>query len=205
MTPRELEELFAQDAAAAENAAPDDDALKTIAIVADKQIQLTAEMTMAEEALRDIKKRLFKVQTEDLPKAMEDAGCDSFTLTNGYQVTVKSKYEAHISKANMATAFAWLRENDYGGLIKNQVNIIYPKGSERRAATMVTRLKKAGESFTEKESVHASTLKSFVTEQMGQEKCDLPQDLFGVFEVTIATVADPTKAKRKKSSAKVSK
>lgn len=57
-----------------------------------------------------------------IPEKMVDEGCTTFNSATGYRVTCTTRLSASIIKENQSAAFDWLRENDLGDIIVEQVN-----------------------------------------------------------------------------------
>jgi hypothetical protein len=188
----DLSALFAQDAG--EVNAPTQEALSKIAELARQQMDLEKAVEEAELVLKEKKAALAKVQTEELPDAMDEVGMSEFKLTDGTKVTIKRGFAPNLTKANQSTAYRWLRENGHGAIIKHEFTSKFGKDEEKLAARFSVLVREAGFTYSEKESIAPQTLKAFVNEQMtqAQESEDavaFPQELFGVFPYRIASVS----------------
>ena len=133
------------------------------------------------------RKNLERVQVELIPELMKEIGLESFTLATGEKVEAKAKITASIKVADREKAHAWLRDNGFGSLIKNEVTASFGKGEEDVARGLVDEL--TGREFVvdRKEAVHAQTLGAFVREQL-EKGSKIPMDLLGVFDVTKAKI-----------------
>ena len=181
-------DLFEDLVADAEAAAiPDDDKLASISNLANQQQTLEAAVKRHTEQLTDAQEALDRVSKVLLPAAMEAAGMKEFTLVDGSKIKVEPKYYAAISAANEPEAFAWLREHNHDGIIKTQITLAYGKGEAEQAAKARETLEASCIPFTNKESVHASTLKAFVKDQLTKGE-DFPEKIFGVFTEKISTI-----------------
>jgi hypothetical protein len=166
---------------AATTAAPTDEALKTVAVLAQKQLTKEQEIADLEAKLKEKKDELRQVMEVDLPTAMVQIGMDSFTLESGEFISVERGHAASISKKNEAEAHKWLRDNGFGDLIKNTVTGVFGKEHDKKAEEAVALLDKAGAvKVTRKEGVHTGTLKAFVKEQL-EKGANLPFKLLGIF------------------------
>ena len=139
-----------------------------------------------ERVLDDLEERVKMIQAEvddisknRIPDFFDQLGMDEIKLSTGEKVTIKRGFAAHISKANQEVAYAWLKKNNHGGIIKNEIKIDIKKGDEDEVANLQKVLIERGLTFSRRESVHGQTLKAFVTEQM-TAGTDLPQTEFGV-------------------------
>ena len=77
--------------------------------------------------------------------------------------------------------FNWLRENGHGDLIKNQVSLEFGMRQDNEAKALVEELKQKGLAVQQKTSVHPSSLRGFVREQISELGKDVPAELFGTY------------------------
>lgn len=166
---------------------PTNQSIKQIADLASKQERLIQQIAAAEEDLKKLEEDLRQVSEVDLPAAMFEAGISSFTLENGKKVSTKEEVYASIPAAKAEEAYAWLTQNGYGSIIKHVVSASFGKDEDSRAQEFVHAAHELGLKCEDKRSVHASTLKAFVKEQLQQGK-NIPLELFGAYQVTKATV-----------------
>ena len=164
--------------------------LKELAVLADRQLELEREKAELEEKLKRVDQQLQKVSGVDIPTAMDAIGMSDFMLTSGERITVQRKVKASIPKTKQAEAFKWLRDNEHGSLIKNNVTASFGRGEDDKAKELLQKLDSAGFTVSQKESVHAQTLAAFVREQM-ERGADLPADLLGIFEYAVTKIAKP--------------
>ena len=127
-----------------------------------------------------------RVEREDLPELMREVGLTKLTLTDGTEVTLTEEVTAAISEERRAAAHAWLREHNFGGLIKTVVTVPFGRGEEEEARRMAERIAEEHECSLD-EKVHPMTLKAFVREQVEDGK-PLPFDLFGVHPFSRAKI-----------------
>jgi hypothetical protein len=146
------------------------------------------EIGELERTLKERQKALWYLQTEILPEKMDEIGMKCFTLQDGRKVEVLDAVKASIPKAKRLAAHQWLRENGHGSLIKNVVKATFGKGEDKMAQKLRVDLEAAGYLTDQDESVHASTLKAFVREQL-EQGAELPADLLGIFEYRTTKVS----------------
>ena len=162
-------------------------AIKQIANLAKLQQMLEKEVEDTEEALKRKQEELRKVQEDLLPTAMAEAGMKSFTLDNGAKITIKDDIAASIPKDRTMEAYGWLRDNGFGDIIKNTVSVDFNKEEDDQASALLDYCREHMYPATNKQSVHASTLKAFLKEQMAHG-VDVPLDLFGAFPYSKAVI-----------------
>jgi len=170
----------------------DDQQLAEIGKLAARLVKTQKRIARTEAVLKARKEQEAKLSKEVIPERLSIFGLEKVTLRSGHEIEVKRFYSANISEERRKAAHAWLREHGFGSLIKNEISIPIPAGEDKEAELIKELLTKEGVSFTTAESVHASTLKSFVKTQLEapeEEKADKPPtELFGIFQGNIATV-----------------
>ena len=158
----------------------------------------TESKTLEEEILADTialsekQDKLSKILMERIPDIMDELALEDFKMLDGSKITVKKDVKASISEERKPAAFAWLRQNDFDGIIKTNVSAAFGKGETEQAEQARAALVAAGFEATVAESVHYQTLKAFVKERL-EAGTKIPMETFGVFEFKIAKI-DPPKA-----------
>lgn len=132
---------------------------------------LTLKLQVASEDLRQI------VEIK-MPEIMMEIGIEQIKLTTGEKCTMKPFYSASIDKENPFPAFQWLKDHGHDSLIKNKVEASFGKGEEKRVQELMETLAPLG--FINTKSVHASTLKAFVKEQV-EAGTPPPEELFHLY------------------------
>tara|TARA_R110002012_G_scaffold96710_1_gene232979 strand:+ start:2348 stop:2926 length:579 start_codon:yes stop_codon:yes gene_type:complete len=154
--------------------------LSLVSALANKQVELAQELASLEEAVKAKKEEFRATSEQELPEAMQAAGLSELVLSTGEKITIAEFYNAHISKVNQETAYNWLVSNGHAGLIKNEVSLKFARDQERIAEETILALKARGLSPEVRQSVHPSTLKAFVKEQLTSGK-DIPSEPFGIY------------------------
>lgn len=154
--------------------------LNVVKNLAERQLTLENELAALGVKLKAKGEALKKVQEDLLPEAMAEIGLETFTLSSGEKVTIKTGIAATISKANAPEAFAWLKVNKHDDIIKNEFKISFGRGEENSAKALTLFLVKHKHEFINKRGVHHSTLRAFCNEQM-EKGVNIPQDIFGIF------------------------
>ena len=164
-----------------------DGELSTVSLIANKQLKLASELEELETALKAKKEELRLTTEQELPDAMQQAGLNEIVLSTGEKISISEFYSAHISKANQEQAYEWLVNNGHEGLIKNEVSLKFGRGESDVVDQTVSTLKARGLSPQVRQSVHPSTLKAFVKEQVSSGN-DIPTETFGIYIGTKATI-----------------
>jgi hypothetical protein len=165
----------------------DDKETSRLAKLADFLVRLEHRKADLEKDLKELDKDIQRVQEQEIPALMAELGMKKFTLENGAEVSVKPYYGASINKERQDEAFAWLNDNGFGDLIKNEVAASFAKGQEDIAERFAAYCHMQGYNAKTKKWVEPMTLKAFVREQI--EKGESPPDvLFGIYVGQKATI-----------------
>lgn len=154
--------------------------LKAVADLVRQQLVLERRIEDLEDELKRAQQNLAKISQEILPEALAEHGLSELKMDDGSKITVSQFIQAHISKEKQEDAFDWLREHNFDDLIKNVVSLEFGKGEDDHARDVMETLTNRGYWPQNKQSVHPSTLKAFVKEQV-EKGAEIPSDLFGVF------------------------
>lgn len=164
----------------------------------DKLEMLTALAEGWKHAMEDVERcaaelakaqmRVREIEESEIPEIMDELEIETFTAKNGLKVEVKENVRCSIPKNKRGEAYAWLRENGHGALIKRKLMLQFGKGEEEIAEEFKKQLLELSErEVDDLEDVHNSTLVAFVKEksEAGEE---LPTDLFPVFRQRVAKI-----------------
>ena len=158
-----------------------DNSLKEMADLCAEQASLEEEIKQLEEQLKAKAKAARKLSQEIIPAKMSELGLESLTLKDGSSVKVKQLVQASIPVRHREEAFKWLRDNGHGDLIKNQVTMEFGMKQDNEAKSIVEELKQKGLPVQQKQTVHPSSLRGFVREQIQDLGKDVPAELFGTY------------------------
>ena len=160
--------------------APTNTELEEVSNLAEKQLYLEQEIETIELNLSDVKDKLRMIQENLLPEAMLACGMEEFKMENGLKIKIKSDIHSSIRKDFVIDAMRWLDEHELGGIIKSQVDVAFARGEAVKSHQLVEYCKAAGFNVSEKESVHPSTLKATVKEQMARG-VEFPDEFFSIY------------------------
>ena len=148
------------------------------------------QMEDLEKTLKQKKKDFEHLSAEVIPTMMAEMGLSHLKLMDGSSVDVKPNYSASITIANKDAAFQWLRDNNLGDIIKNEISVSFGRNEDNKAADYASLASERGFSPTQKLKVEPMTLKALVRERLESGK-EMPTELFNVF------VGNKTTIKRK--------
>lgn len=132
------------------------------------------------ELLLKAKKESLRQQNELIVQLMEERGVRSIKMKDGQSVDIKPFYTGSITKEKQDEAFAWLRDNGYDDIIKNQVVVKFGRAEDDKANQMYTDLANKGFDTDRSVKVEPMTLKGFIREMLENGK-ELPMETFGVY------------------------
>jgi hypothetical protein len=164
-----------------------DEALDAISRLAQRASNLTQEIAKTEEYLKEQKNALVEITDEQLPEALEEMNLAKFTLKDGSEISVNPLYAASIPKDRRAEAFAWLRDHQFGDLVKNNISVTFGRGEDEKAKDFVGFCTGKGFVPNQLEKVEPMTLKGWLREQV-EAGNPIPLDLFGAFITQRATI-----------------
>jgi len=164
--------------------------IQSLADQVEKLDNLAKEIEAAEDVLKQRKKNYDYLSSEVIPTMMAEMGLSHLKLMDGSSVDVKPNYSASITIANKDAAFQWLRDNNLGDIIKNEISVSFGRNEDNKAADYANLASERGYQPTQKLKVEPMTLKALVRERLENGK-EMPTELFNVF------VGNKTTIKRK--------
>ena len=115
-----------------------------IASLCQQYANLEKDIAKDEQLLKDKQERFRKLSFEVIPSALAERNLTSLKLVDGSEINVKPYYSARITQENQDKAFKWLRDNNHGDLIKNEVTVSFGRGEDKGAYGLMSNLKKQG-------------------------------------------------------------
>lgn len=146
-----------------------------------KQLDYDIQIEELEETLKELKRERAILSEDTIPQQMQELGISDTTMADGSRVTIKEGFHCRIPKDKIEQAHAYLRENELGDIIKNQVTTSFGTGEDNMAGDLAGHIQdQYGITPDVKESVHPSTLKATLKKRHEEGLSD-PDDLFGIF------------------------
>jgi len=164
--------------------------IQSLADQVQKLNTLDQELELMEKNLKQKKKDFEHLSGEVIPTMMAEMGLSHLKLMDGSSIDVKPNYSASITIANRDAAFQWLRDNNLGDIIKNEISVSFGRNEDNKAADYANLASERGYQPTQKLKVEPMTLKALVRERLENGK-EMPTELFNVF------VGNKTTIKRK--------
>ena len=189
--------------------------LKEIVGLAEKAEIILVEMAVMEVALKEKKDEFERILRDALPSAMVEEMLQEFTLESGTQVKIKNIVSGSlpapgaIEKAKgdakkeltlrLRAGLSFLRKNNAGDIIKNQIIATIPAGDDKIARLAAAELRKLKLNTQRVTTVHPQTLNSWLREAILENGIVIPQETFGLFTGTMAEFVLPKPGKPKKA------
>lgn len=180
-----IEDIFTMDAEAL--VVPTTEELQDIQFLADKQLHLERELKAVEEYGKKVSEALRQVQEIAIPNLMASIGMKEFKLANGCKVAIKEDVYASIRKEYISEAVEWLDAQALGDVVKDEIKVNFGRGESDLAKQLMEFCKEQGFIADEKLSVHPSTLKALVKEQMARG-VEFPEEFFSIAPVKKAVI-----------------
>lgn len=164
-------------------------AVDSIIAFAEMAKTISEEIAEAENALAKKKEVLKRILEEDIPEAMREQTLTKFDLSDGRKISLRDEVFASIKEVSKDQALRWLKENEFGDIIKTQVISSFGKGEESKASKLAEKLLKqfGDEHISMNSTVHPQTLKALQRELMTKGET-LPDLYFNVHAVTVAKI-----------------
>lgn len=134
-------------------------------LVATLRLQ-SADIAKRTKELEDATAVYNRLVQVDIPAAMEEAQLTELKLVDKAVLKIKDDVNVAVNQANKPAAFAWLRENQLGSIIKSDMIIDTRALDEHQSKRLDELCVALGIETTFNESVHAQTLKSTVKDML---------------------------------------
>ena len=141
---------------------------------------LEDEIANAEKSVSKLKEQAKALSQFEIPEMMEKMHITKLKLKDGESVEIKKIYGASIPQEHQEAAFTWLRDNDLGDIIKNDITVTFGRGEDNKASEYANLAKGQGYEPVQKIGVHAQTLKAVVRERLEAGR-EMPSDLFKTY------------------------
>ena len=147
----------------------------------EKLKSIGAQVLAIEIKLKELKEQEKYINNFTIPELMEKMNLSTLKLKDGSELSVKKIYSATIKADKKAQAIQWLRNNGLGDIVKNEITVNFGQGEENKAAEYADLAKSNGYEPSQKEAVHAATLR-VTMEDWKNKGNDVPEDLFWKFD-----------------------
>ena len=151
------------------------------------------EVAELEEKLKAKKAEADDISSRVIPELLAEQGLQEIKLADGSKVSVKKEFRATLPKDEIRreAAYQWLRDQNLGDIIKNNVTVSFGKGEDNKANQLVDLAVANGFTPQQKSDVAWNTLTALYEERV-KAGLDMPSDVFSLW------IKDKTKISRKK-------
>jgi hypothetical protein len=151
------------------------------------------EVAELEEKLKAKKEERDDISSRVIPELLQEQGLSEIKLADGSKVSVKKEFRATLPKDDLTreAAYKWLRDQNLGDIIKNNVTVSFGKGEDNKANQLVDLAVANGFTPQQKSDVAWNTLTALYEERV-KAGLDMPSDVFHLW------IKDKTKISRKK-------
>ena len=164
----------------------------TVAQECVKLKQKEDEIAAIEEQLKKKKAEADDISSRVIPELLAEQGLSEIKLADGSKVSVKKEYRCTLPKdeARRAQCYQWLRDQNLGDIIKNNVFVTFGKGEDDKAKSLIDLAVENGYEPNQKSDVAWNTLTALYEERV-KAGLDMPSDVFHLW------IKDKTKISRK--------
>ena len=173
-----LEKMFIEDAPQQVNELNNVESLSSHVLELQK---LEDEIKMDEEKLTRKKQQADKLSQQVIPEIMDSMKLKTMKLRDGSAIEIKEIYSATIPLDKKEGAFNWLRNNDLGDLIKNEITVSFGRNEDNKASDYANLAESNGYQPVQKLKVEPMTLKALFRERV-EKDLDLPSEHFNLFK-----------------------
>ena len=151
------------------------------------------EVAALEEKLKAKKEERDDISSRVIQELLAEQGLQEIKLADGSKVSVKKEFRATLPKDDLTreAAYQWLRDQNLGDIIKNNVTVSFGKGEDNKANQLVDLAVANGFTPQQKSDVAWNTLTALYEERV-KAGLDMPSDVFSLW------IKDKTKISRKK-------
>ena len=151
------------------------------------------EVAELEDKLKAKKEERDDISSRVIPELLQEQGLSEIKLADGSKVSVKKEFRATLPKDDLRreAAYQWLRDQNLGDIIKNNVTVSFGKGEDNKANQLVDLAVANGFTPQQKSDVAWNTLTALYEERV-KAGLDMPSDVFHLW------IKDKTKISRKK-------
>lgn len=147
--------------------------------------ELLEEKERLDARIEELGEHIKRIETETIPAVMDELGLLKVKLSDKTEIRLTTTCIASVT--DQEKAFAFLREHNFGGIIRNNFNVEMGVTEDERAQALAAMLAEGGFDFTNDQKIHPMTLKSWANERISKNEV-VPPDAFSITPVTRAII-----------------
>lgn len=153
------------------------------------QLGLEDEIEELSLRLQDLNDRYERIRKDQIPTLMDELNLTKLTTKDGHVLELKDVVNASIPKEEprRSSAFAWLKREGHGDIIKNEVKVLFGRGEDEKAEELLERLEADGLEPQRMVSVHPQTLSALVR-TLRREGRNVDAECLSIYEAKIAKI-----------------
>ena len=156
--------------------------ITTIAVECVKLKQKEDEIASLEEQLKSKKAEADDIGSRVIPELLAEQGLSEIKLADGSKVSVRKEFRATVPKDDIRRqgCLQWLRDNNLGDIIKNNVSVSFGSGEDDKAERLLNLAAENGFQPQQTSDVHWATLSALYEERV-RSGLDMPSENFSLW------------------------
>jgi hypothetical protein len=175
-----ITKLFEEESTKAFNQV-DDEALGQLGTELERIKAVQDKIETAETMIKKLKDEE-QLLADSITDLLQSKGLSELKLTDGSKVTTKEQLYCSIKDNNKEEAFAWVRDQGDGDIIKNLVSVDFKKGEDNISKKFKQLAEDSGLIPNETSTIHNSTLRSYLNAKL-RDGVDFDETLFGIYRL----------------------
>jgi hypothetical protein len=177
--------LFEEESTKAFNAI-DDEALGQLGAEISRLQSIQEKIGSTEEMVKKLKDEE-QILSDSITDLLQSKGVSELKLTDGSKVSTKEQLYCGITEENKEKAFAWVRSQGDGDIIKNLVSVDFKKGEDKTAEKFKKLAKDSGLVPNVSSAIHWMTLRSYLTAKT-REGVDYDDKMFSAYRLNKVSI-----------------
>ena len=155
----------------------------TIGALCQELVDTEAEIDSLKELLKQKQEHALDIRQVKIPEWMQDKNLSQLKLNDGSSIDIKNFYGITIPKDpdERGKAYEWLRENNLGDLIKNEVGVRFGRNEDGKALEFAKLATANGYEVEQNLKVEPMTLKATLRELHEKGAALPPEEIFKTF------------------------
>jgi len=140
------------------------------------------EIALLEEQLKTKKAEADDIGSRVIPELLAEQGLSEIKLADGSKVSVRKEFRATVPKDDIRRqgCLQWLRDNNLGDIIKNNVSVSFGSGEDDKAERLLNLAAENGFQPQQTSDVHWATLSALYEERV-RSGLDMPSENFSLW------------------------
>jgi hypothetical protein len=155
----------------------------TIGALCQELVDTEAEIDSLKELLKQKQEHALDIRQVKIPEWMQDKNLSQLKLNDGSSIDIKNFYGITIPKDpdQRSTAYQWLRDNNLGDLIKNEIAARFGRNEDGKALEFAKLATANGYEVEQNLKVEPMTLKATLRELHEKGAALPPEEIFKTF------------------------